>query len=311
MTVPFRRWRASPLAAMLALLCATAIWGGTFPVVKDAITPAGPMPVFDYLAWRFGLATVVMAALRPRAIARLGRSGRGHGLLLGCALGIGFIVQTTGLQRTPSSVSAFVTGMFVVFTPLVTAVILRRRVSRGAWIAVLVATLGLALLSLGTSGKDTTHASALGLALTLGCALAYAIHIVGLGEWSARYNSYGLAVVQLGTVTVLCSIAAIIGGDGLSPPSDGDAWFAVALTALAATALAFIIQTWAQSLLDPTRASVIMTMEPVFAGLFAVGFAGESMSRAAVLGAGLVIAGMLLTELGAGQRNLAVERLEA
>jgi drug/metabolite transporter (DMT)-like permease len=290
---------------MLALLSATAIWGGTFPVVKEAITPAGPMPVFDYLAWRFGLATVVMAALRPRAIARLGRSGRGHGLLLGCALGIGFIVQTTGLQRTPSSVSAFVTGMFV------TAVILRRRVGRGAWIAVLVATLGLALLSLGTSGKDTTHASALGLVLTLGCALAYAIHIVGLGEWSARYDSYGLAVVQLGTVTVLCSIAAIIGGDGLSPPSNGDAWFAVALTALAATALAFIIQTWAQSLLDPTRASVIMTMEPVFAGVIAVGLAGESMTWAAVLGAVLVIAGMLLTELGAGRQNLAVERLEA
>jgi drug/metabolite transporter (DMT)-like permease len=294
------RWRGSPVAAMIALLSATAIWGGSFPVVKDAITPAGPMQVFDFLAWRFALAAVVMALLRPRAVARLGRNGRGHGVLLGSALGIGFIVQTMGLQRTPSSVSGFVTGMFVVFTPLVTAVILRRRVSRNAWIAVLIATLGLALLSTGTSGKDSTHASGLGLALLLGCALAYAFHIVGLGEWSARYESYGLAVVQLATVAVLCGVIAAFGNSGLKPPSDGRAWFAVALTALPATALAFIIQTWAQSLLDPTRASVIMTMEPVWAGLFAVAFAGESMTWLGVGGGALVIAGMLLTELGAG-----------
>jgi drug/metabolite transporter (DMT)-like permease len=296
------RWRSSPAAAMLALLCATAIWGGTFPVVKDAITPAGPMQALDYLAWRFAAATSAMVLLRPRAVLRLGAAGRRHGLLLGCAVGIGFITQTTGLQRTPSSVSGFVTGMFVVFTPLVTAVILRRHVSRNAWIAVLVATVGLALLSLGTSADDSTHASALGLALTLACALAYAVHIVGLGEWSTRYESYGLAVVQLATVMVICGVVAAFGKDGLRPPSTGSAWFAVALTALAATALAFVIQTWAQSLLDATRASVVMTMEPVFAGLFAVGFAGESMSWTAVLGAVLVIGGMLLTELGAVNR---------
>ncbi len=310
MTTTAKRWRASPVAAMLALLCVTAIWGGTFPVVKDAITPAGPMQVFDYLAWRFAAATLAMALLRPRAVIRLGPAGRRHGLLLGLALGLGFITQTTGLQRTPSSVSGFVTGMFVVFTPLVTAVILRRRVGRNAWIAVLVATLGLAMLSLGTSGQDATHASAVGLTLLVACALAYAIHIVGLGEWSARHDSYGLAVVQLATVALLCGVVSLFGKDGLRPPSDGNAWFAVGLTALAATALAFIIQTWAQSLLDPTRASVIMTMEPVFAGLFAVGFAGESMSWAAVLGAALVITGMLLTELGASRSSIPLRRLE-
>jgi drug/metabolite transporter (DMT)-like permease len=309
MTAYVKRWWDSPAAAMLALLCMTAIWGGTFPVVKDAITPAGPMQVFDYLAWRFALAALVMALLRPRSVARLGREGRRHGVLLGCALGLGFIAQTTGLQRTPSSVSGFVTGMFVVFTPLVTAVILRRRVSRNAWIAVLAATLGLALLSAGTSGRHAAHASTLGLALTLACAVAYAVHIVGLGEWSSRHDSYGLAVVQLGTVALLCGLAAALGKGGLTPPSDGAAWFAVGLTALAASALAFIVQTWAQSLLDPTRASVIMTMEPVFAGLFAILFAGESMSRVAVLGAALVIGGMLLTELGAGWSS-SVERLE-
>jgi drug/metabolite transporter (DMT)-like permease len=291
------------------LLSATAIWGGTFPVVKDAVTPAGPMQVFDFLAWRFALATLVMALARPRTLTRLGRDGWRHGGLLGLPLGIGFIVQTAGLQRTPSSVAGFVTGMFVVFTPLVTWVILRRHVGGSAWIAVLTATSGLALLSAGTSGKDATHASAAGLVLVLSCALAYALHIVGLGEWSAKHDSYGLAVVQLATVTVLCTVAAAFGKHGLRPPDNGKAWFAVALTALAATALAFVIQTWSQSVLDPTRASVVMTMEPVFAGLFAVGFAGESMTAVAVVGAVLVIAGMLLTELGSG-RDVAQRRLE-
>lgn len=302
-------WRTSPSAAILALLCATAIWGGTFPVVKDALTPVGPMQVFDFLAWRFALATLVMALARPRTLARLGRDGWRHGALLGVALGVGFIVQTAGLQRTPSSVAGFVTGMFVVFTPLVTWAILHRRVGASAWLAVLTATCGLALLSAGTSGKDATHASVAGLVLVLSCALAYAVHIVGLGEWSAKHDPYGLAVAQLGTVTVLCAVAAAFGAHGLRPPDDGSAWFAVGLTALAATALAFVIQTWSQSVLDPTRASVVMTMEPVFAGLFAVGFAGESMTAVAILGAALVIAGMLLTELGSG-RDVAQRRLE-
>ena len=296
MTASRTGWRSSPVAAGLSLLLITAVWGGTFPVVKNVVTPAGPMQVFDYLAWRFALATVAMALLRPRSVARLGRTGRRHGLLLGCALGVGFITQTTGLQRMPSSVSGFVTGMFVVLTPLVTAVLLRRKVGSNAWIAVAAATLGLGLLSLGTSGKDATHASGVGLALTLACALAFALQIVGLGEWSARHDAYGLAVVQLATATVLCAVFAVPGRHGLRPPPDGKAWFAVVLTALAATAIAFVVQTWAQGILDATRASVIMTMEPVWTGLFAITFAGESMTWVGVSGAALVIAGMLLSE---------------
>ena len=310
MTDRARRWAGSPVGATVALLSATAVWGGTFPVVKDVITPIGPMRVFDYLAWRFALATLVMALLRPRAIARLGREGRRHGLLLGVALGVGFVTQTAGLQRAPSSVSGFVTGMFVVFTPLVTAGILRRRVTRTAWIAVAAATLGLALLSAGTAGSNEAHATALGLALLIACALAYGVNIVGLGEWSPRHDSYGLALVQILVVAVMCAGCAVFDQGGLAAPPDGDAWFAVLLTAIAATALAFMIQTWAQSLLDPTRASVIMTMEPVWAGVFAVGLAGESMDGAAVLGAGLVVGGMLFTELGAGGAGRTPPRVE-
>src|SRR3954463_5480848 len=226
--------------ALLGLLGVTAIWGSTFVVVKDAVER---MPVLDFLAWRFGIATLALLAVRPRALARLGRSGWRAGLILGVALGLGYIAQTQGLKTTPASISGFITGMFVVFTPLVAGVVLRRRVGAQAWAAVALATVGLGLISL--------HDASLGRgeALTLLCALSFAVHIVGLGEWSPSYDAVGLAVVQLGVVTVICTVAAA--PDTLAPPADWQVWRAVLLTGLAASALAFLIQTWAQSYLPP------------------------------------------------------------
>lgn len=297
-------------AAALGLVVVTAIWGSTFTIVKHAIRPDGPMTVLGFLAWRFAIATVAMLAVRPRAAAGVGRAGRAHGAWLGLALGGGYVSQTIGLQETPAGVSGFVTGMFVVFTPLAGAAVLRRRVSGAAWFAVALATAGLGLLSLGSTAGQ--HGTLTGVALTLGCAVAFAVHIVGLGEWSHRHDPVGLAVVQLATVTALCAVAAVATGDGLAPPPTGAAWAAVAVTAVAATAFAFFVQTWAQAVLDPTRAAVIMTMEPVFAGVFAVWLAGESMGPRTVAGSVLVLAAMVLVEVGprAGGEG-EVPRLEA
>lgn len=189
--------------------------------------------------------------------------------------------------------------MFVVFTPLVAGVLLRRPVGAVAWLSVGLATGGLALLSLRGGGLG------LGEALTLGCALAYGVHIVGLGEWSVRHDSYGLAVVQLATVATLSMIVAAPGG--LGPPPDWRVWGALALTALLATAVAFLVQTWAQARLEPTRAAVIMTMEPVFAGAFGVAY-GETLDARAWAGAALVLVAMLLVEVG--PRVAKVPRLE-
>ena len=279
--------RGSTTAAVLALLATTAVWGSTFVVVKDAVAR---MPVMPFLAWRFGIATVAMLVLRPRAVARLGPAGRRDGALLGLALGAGYVLQTYGLQSTPATVSGFVTGMFVVFTPLLAGLLLHRRVGASAWFAVVVATVGLALLSL--------HGIALGggVTLTLLCAVAFAFHIVGLGEWSASYDPYGLAVVQLATVAVGCSIVSAF--TGLSVPPDAGVWGALALTAPAATAVAFVVQTWAQSLLSATRAAVIMIMEPVFAAVFGAVFAGDSLSGRSLAGGALVLVAMLLVEAG-------------
>lgn len=292
-----RRLTPSPTLALLGI---TAIWGSTFVVVKDAIEV---MPVSDFLAWRFALAAVAMMLLRPRAIAALGPAGRRAGVIVGVALGVGYLLQTVGLQQTSAAVSGFITGMFVVLTPLCAAVLLRERPNALAWVAVLVATAGLALLSLRGLSVGT------GELLTLGCALAFALHIVGLGRWASSYDAYGLAVVQLLTTTALCLLFAVPGG--LEVPPTAKVWLAILLTSLAATALAFVVQTWAQAHLSPTRAAVVMTMEPVFAGIFAVWVANEVLGWRTLLGGLLVLVAMILTEVGPRRgAEGAVERLE-
>jgi drug/metabolite transporter (DMT)-like permease len=263
------------------------VWGSTFVVVKDAVDR---MPVTDFLTWRFAMAAVAMIALRPRALAALGPSGRRAGALLGLALGAGYLLQTLGLQTTSAAVSGFITGMFVVLTPLGAAVLLRQPPDRAAWAAVGLATVGLALLAL--HGLSVGN----GELLTLGCAVAFSAHILGLGRWAPSYDAFGLAVVQLLVVAAMAAVVAVPGG--IAMPPDWGVWGALALTAIAATALAFVVQTWAQAHLAPTRAAVIMTMEPVFAGVFAVAVSRESLGARTLLGGALVLVAMLLTEIG-------------
>ncbi|HVY10950.1 MAG TPA: DMT family transporter [Mycobacteriales bacterium] len=292
--------RRTARLATLALVAVCAIWGSTFVVVKHAVER---MPVMDFLAWRFAIAALAMVAVRPTAVRRLNRRGQRLGIVLGLALGGGYVAQTVGLQHTPATVSGFVTGLFVVFTPLCGAALLRRTVGPLVWLAVGLATGGLALLSLrGLSVGE-------GEAITLLCAIAFALHIVGLGEWSASYDAAGLAIAQLATVAVISIVAAA--PDSLAPPPDAGVWGAILLTALGATAVAFLVQTWAQAHLPPSRAAVVMTMEPVFAGVFGVAFGGDALSARTVAGAVLVLAAMLTVEIGPqGGMDALAERFE-
>jgi drug/metabolite transporter (DMT)-like permease len=159
-----------------------------------------------------------------------------------------------------------------------------------AWVGVVMATAGLALISLrGLS-------IGIGDALTLLCALSFALHIVGLGEWSGAHDAAGLAVMQLSTVAVLSIVSAA--PDTLAPPPDLKAWGAILLTAIPGTAVAFFAQTWAQSVLTPTKTAVVLMMEPVFAGIFGVTLGGDSLGPRIVIGALLVLAAMYTVELG-------------
>lgn len=288
------------LAATVALVGVTAVWGSTFVIMKEAIAR---QPESDFLATRFTFATVCMILVRPRVLRKLNKQMLLHGTLLGFALGVGYILQTYGLRITSAAVSGFITGMFVVFTPLIGAGILRRRIDKWTWYAVALATFGLALLSL--------HGFAIGRGetLTLLGALGFALHIVGLGEWSALHDSYLIAIIQLAVVSILCW--ALVLTHGYHAPPDYGVWGAVIFMAIFATALAFLIQTWAQSLMAPTRAAVIMTMEPVFAGFFAVLIGGEHLTVKIVVGGFFVIGAMYLVELGPKATLPVVPHLEA
>ena len=292
--------RRTEVTALGVLVVVCAIWGSTFVVVKDAVER---MPVMDFLAWRFAIAALVMAALRPRTVARLSPDARRHGVLLGFALAAGYVAQTFGLERTPATVSGFITGLFVVFTPLCSALLLRHRVDAASWGGVALATIGLGLLSLHGFSVGT------GEAITLLCAISFALHIVGLGEWSTSGDAYGLAIVQLATVAVISIIAAA--PQSLAPPPDTGVWGAILLTSLAATAFGFFGQTWAQAHLAPARAAVVMTMEPVFAGVFGVTVGTDHLGPRIIVGSLIVLTAMLLVELGPRQsRDATIERLE-
>jgi drug/metabolite transporter (DMT)-like permease len=273
------------LLPLLALLAVTAVWGSTFFLLKDVVTR---VPVADLLAVRFALAAAALWLLRPRAAAALDGSARRRGCLLGALYGVAQILQTSGLQYTSASVSGFITGMYVVLTPLLGAVLLRERVGSAVWAAVGLATAGLAVLSLQGLAIGS------GELLTLLSAALYALHILGLGAWSTSRDAYGLAVVQMATIAAVCSLAAVPGG--LTLPARAADWAVLVYMALVAGAAALVLQTWAQAHLTATRAAIIMTTEPVWAAAFAVVLGGERLGIRVVVGGALVLAAMVLAE---------------
>ena len=281
--------RRVPLTTLsaLGLLAVTAVWGSTFFLLKGVVER---VPVTDFLAVRFAIAAVAVWLIAPRSVSRLTAVERRNGVLLGLLYGGAQVLQTVGLQTTSASVSGFVTGMYVVFTPLLGAVLLQARIGRTVWTAVVLATAGLAVLSLQGLAVGT------GEALTLASAVLYAAHIVGLGVWSTSRSAIGLTVVQLVTVTLVCGAGAAPGGVVL-PSTAGD-WASLLYMAVVAGAMALVVQTWAQAHLPATRAAIIMTMEPVFAGLFAVLFGGERLGLRVVVGGAMVLTAMYLVELG-------------
>jgi drug/metabolite transporter (DMT)-like permease len=271
----------------LGLLAVTAAWGSTFFLIKDLLDR---IPVADFLAVRFTIAALALWLIAPRAVARLPAIARRRAVLLGLVYGAGQLLQTAGLGHTSASVSGFVTGMYVVMTPLFAAALVRARVGASAWAAVVLATGGLALLSL------QGFAMGLGESLTLASAALYALHIVALGAWSTPRDALGLSIVQLAVITVVCWAGALPGGVEL--PATGSDWLSTLYMALVAGAFALVVQTWAQAHMSATRAAIVMTMEPVFAAAFAVGWGGEDLSARMVGGGILVLAAMYLAELG-------------
>ena len=272
--------------ATFALVLVTAVWGSTFFLIKDVVQRVA---VADFLAVRFVIAALAMALMFARPLMRLPRRQWLQGLVLGTLYGIAQLLQTTGQIYASASVSGFVTGMYVVFTPLLGTVLLRQRMPSVTWIAVLMATGGLALLSL--QGFSVNK----GVVLVLISALLYGLHIVGLGQWSRPGDAFALSTVQMLAIALVCLLATLPHGPKLPP--DRGVWFALVYMALAAGAGAMLVQTWAQAHMPATRAAIVMTLEPVFAAGFAVAFGGESLTWRMLGGGALVLAAMYLVEL--------------
>ncbi len=277
-------------AATLLLLGVTAVWGSTFFLIRDLVAHVPPA---DFLAVRFTVAAVVMAVLFRRQVRALNRRQVRLGVGLGVLYGVAQLAQTVGLAHTDASVSGFVTGTYVVLTPLLGALLLREHLPATSWIAVLIATAGLAVLSL--RGLSVGF----GEAVTLLAAVIYALHIIGLGRFSSPSTATGLATVQAAAVAAVTAVAAAPGG--LTLPTNGGQWASLLYMALVAGAFALWAQTWAQSYLPATRAAIVMASEPVFAAGFAVTLGDESLTTRMVVGGAMVLAAMYLVELRGGR----------
>jgi drug/metabolite transporter (DMT)-like permease len=286
------------LLAFLALLGMTAAWGSTFFLIKDIVTR---IPVPDLLAVRFAVATIALVLIAGRQL-RISSRTAARGVVLGALYGVAQLLQTVGLAHTAASVSGFLTGLYVVATPLLGALIFQSKITRTAWLATILATLGLAVLSL--RGLSIGY----GELLTCCAAVIYAGHIVALGRLSEPHTAVGLSVVQLVVITVICTIAAALGGQSSGPgiqlPGSARDWLTVLYLAVIAGALTMVLQTWAQARVEPSRAAVIMAVEPVWAAAFAVALGGESVTIRMIIGGLAIISAMYLVERAPRRRRI-------
>ena len=264
-------------------MAVAAIWGSAFLSMKGTLER---LDVNSFLTWRFLIATLLLIAIRPSALKKINLPFLKKGVLLGLFLSSGYIFQSFGLTLTTVSNTGFITGLYVVFTPIIAAVILRKNITLVEWFAVLVATIGLALLSF--NGVKI----GVGEFLVLIGALLFALHIVGLGEWSKGLDTYALTVIQLGTCAVVTFLASF--KSGFKAPPDSGVWWSIIYTAIFATALAFIVQTWAQSFIAPSTVGVILAAEVVFAAAFGIWLLNEPVTLRIALGGLLVLASMYL-----------------
>jgi len=269
-----------------ALLAVSMAWGLSFVVMKD---PIAKQSVNSFLFTRFVVAALAMLALQPSVLKKIDREILAKGFIAGLLLGSGFILQTLGLARAGAAVTGFITGLYVVATPVIAALVLKVKISRFTWGCVALATIGLALLSL------TGWSIGIGEFFVLLCAVVFGAHIVALSRWSNGLDAYAMTVVQLATCALLTG--AISFGQGYEAPANLSGWLVIFYTAIICTAIAFVIQTWSQAHISATKVAVIMTMEVVFAALFAVIFGGETLTVKVLIGGAMVLAAMFMIVL--------------
>jgi drug/metabolite transporter (DMT)-like permease len=283
------------LQADLLLAFCALIWGATFVVVKNALADAS---VFVFLALRFLVAAALLTPMYGRKLRGLDAGGYRAGAFIGCLMFAGYAFQTVGLALTTPSKAAFITGFSVVLVPLLLAVFGRRRIPLWIWSGVLLAVAGLYLLTVPALGFSGLNCGDL---LVLCCALMFALHVIAIGHYSPAYSTGALSLLQVATTALLDFVTVpVVARTGWEAPrailTPGLVW-AVLATGVLATALAFSGQVWAQRHTSASHTALILTLEPVFAGLTSYLFGGERLGWRALAGAALIFAGILTAEL--------------
>ncbi|WP_234992743.1 DMT family transporter [Varibaculum vaginae] len=272
--------------AVLALILTTAFWGSTFFLIKDLLTN---MTTLSFLGVRFIIAGTLSALIFSPRLMRANRKVWQHAFSLGAVYSTAQILQTKGLETADASVVGFITGLYVVITPLLVWLLFKEKIKPVNLVAALVAMAGLMVLSLKGISLG------IGELLSLLGAVLFALHIVLTARWAAQDDPITLAAIQLIAIGVFCFLTAL--PYGIELPQNAKQWSALLYTVIFAAIGALIMQTWAQRHLRPTKAAVIMTVEPVFAAVFAVLFGGEDVTLRLVIGGTLVVSAMLATEL--------------
>ncbi len=284
--VAFKENRA---VALVALIAVTAVWGVTFVQVKDAVEI---YPLLAFLAVRFAIATATLAAPAAARLRGLGRPGFEAGALLGLLLAAGYALQTAGLERTTVSGTGFVTGMYVVLTPVIALLLFRSAIGVAAWSGVAISTAGLVMLA-------GIHGSATGDLLVLGGAAVYSLQIVLMERHAPRHDALAFTLVEMAAACLGLLAVALARGD-LGVPHGWTVWGALLVTGIFASALAFLAQTWAQRRTSATRTALAFAMEPVFAALFGYTLAGDRLGAAGWGGCAAILVGIVLAEPAAG-----------
>ncbi len=279
------------MPAVLALVAVTAVWGLTFVQVKDAVAL---YPLFAFLAVRFAIAALVLAPPARRPLRSLPRGGWVAGTGLGLLLALGYALQTAGLERTTVSNAGFITGLYVVFTPLAAVALFRIRIAAIVWAGVALSTAGLALLSGGGAGDG------LGDLLVLLGSAAYSLQIALMERYAPRYDPVAFTFVEmLAAFAGFAAVAVALGQ--LEVPRGWTVWGALLVTGVFASALGFLVQTWAQRRTSATRTALAFAMEPVWAALFGFWLAGDRYGAVAWVGAALIMVGIVVAEPAAGR----------
>ncbi len=266
-----------------ALLLVAAMWGISFVWMKDILDQ---QDVYSFLVSRFVVAALVMIVVNPKFITKINRKILLKGSVIGTALGLGYIFQTLGLERTTPAITGFITGLYVVLTPLIGALILKEKLTVQAWFYIALATIGLGVLSISGFSIGT------GEFFVLISAFLFAAHIILLSRWSKDFDAYTLTFIQLLTCAVVSGIPASL--NGFVAPPDQQVWAVILFTAVFATFFAFVVQTWAQARISATKVAVILTMEVVFAALFSVALGAEPLTLRILLGGSMVLIAMIM-----------------